>query len=101
MPSFLLTIEIDVLSRMLLRVEENRLLEGFLMGTSRTKASHLQFVDNTIFFSRTCSKNLQNLKLILLVVKHISGLKINLDKSTLFGINMSQDQMLLDCKVPN
>lgn len=46
----------------------------------------------------------QNLKLILLVFGHILGLKINLDKSTLPNINMSQDQisrlaLMLECKV--
>lgn len=34
-------------------------------------------------------EDLQNFKLILLVFGCISGLKINLDKSTLSGINMS------------
>lgn len=37
-------------------------------------------------------EDLQNIKLILLVFGHISRLKINLDKSTLTGIPMNQNQ---------
>lgn len=52
--------------------------------------SHLVFTDDTIFFSSVSEVKLQNLKLILLIFGHISGLKINLDKNTLLGINTSQ-----------
>ena len=50
---FLLTLVTDVLSKMLLRVEERNSLEGFRVGRNRTRVSHLQFADNTIFFSST------------------------------------------------
>ena len=85
---FLFTIVIDVLSRMLLRAEERSLLEGFSVGRNRTRVSHLQFADDTIFFSNTCVEELQTLKSLLLVFGQISGLKVNLDKSNLFGINL-------------
>ena len=65
--------------------------------------SHLQFADDTIFFSSSCVEELQTLKFILLVFGRISGLKVNLDKSNLFGINLDQDHLsrlalMLDCK---
>ena len=53
---FLFTIIADVLSKMLLRVEERGLLEGFKVGRNRTRVSHLQFADATIFFSSTCGR---------------------------------------------
>ena len=42
-------------------------------------------------------------KFILLVFGQISGLKVNLDKSNLFGINLDQDHLtrlalMLDCE---
>ena len=46
---FLFTIIADVLSRML-RAEERSMLEGFTVGRNRTRVSHLQFADDTIFF---------------------------------------------------
>ena len=66
--------------------------------------SHLQFVNNTIFFFRASLEELQSLELILLVFRCLSRLTIDLNKSTLSRINISQDQTarlasLLDCVV--
>ena len=81
---FLFTTVADELSRMLLRAKERSLLEGFRVGRNRTRVSHLQFADDTIFFPNTCEEDLQTLKSLLLVFGHISGLKVNLDKCNLF-----------------
>lgn len=62
------------------------------MERSRTKVANLQF-SNIMFFSNARMEELRNLKIILLIIGCISRLKINLDKSTLSRINMSQDQM--------
>ncbi|RVW37434.1 putative mitochondrial protein [Vitis vinifera] len=72
---FLFTIVTDVLSRMMLTTEERSLLEGFRVGRNRTRVSHLQFADDTIFFSNTYEEELQTLKSLLLVFGHIYGLK--------------------------
>ena len=82
------TIVADVLSKMLLRAEERNVFEGFRVGRNRTRVSHLQFADDTIFFSSTREEDLLNLKSVLLVFGHISGLKVNLDKSNIYGINL-------------
>ena len=87
----------------MLRAEERSLLEGFRVGRNRTRVSHLQFADDTIFFSSTRVEELQTLKFILLVFGQISRLKVNLDKSNLFCINLDQDHLsklalMLDCK---
>ena len=100
---FLFTTVTDVLSRMLLRAEERSLLEGFRVGRNRTRVSHLQFANDTIFFPNTCEEDLQTLKILLLVFGHISGLKVNLDKCNFFYINLDQNHLsklaeLLDCK---
>ena len=62
------------------------------MERSRTKVTNLQF-SNIMFFSNARMEELRNLKIILLIIGCISRLKINLDKSTLSRINMSQDQI--------
>ena len=64
---FLFTLVVDVLSRMIFRVEESGLTEGFLVGQNRTRVSILQFADDSIFFSKASLEHLQNLKIILLV----------------------------------
>ncbi|RVW25786.1 Transposon TX1 uncharacterized 149 kDa protein [Vitis vinifera] len=93
----------DVLSRMLMRAEERNMLEGFRVGRNRTRVSHLQFADDTIFFSNSREEELQTLKSLLLVFGHISGLKVNLNKSSIYGINLDQAHLsrlaeMLDCK---
>ncbi|KAL6340733.1 hypothetical protein AAG906_021271 [Vitis piasezkii] len=60
---------------------------GFQVGRNRTRVSHLQFADDTIFFPNTCEEDLQTLKSLLLVFGHISGLKVNLDKCLPLGGN--------------
>ena len=74
----------------MLRAKESGLLKGFLTSRGRIRVSHLQFANDTIFFSKAYMEELQNLKLIMLVFEKLSGLKINLDKSTLSKINISQ-----------
>ncbi|RVW38032.1 LINE-1 retrotransposable element ORF2 protein [Vitis vinifera] len=101
--SFLFTIVADVLSRMLLKAEERNVLEGFKVGRNRTRVSHLQFADDTIFFSSSREEDMMTLKNVLLVFGHISGLKVNLDKSNIYGINLEQNHLsrlaeMLDCK---
>ena len=85
---FLFTLVANVLSRMLLRAKERNSLEGFRVGRNKIRVSHLQFADDTIFFSNTCEEVLQTLKSLLLVFGHITGLKDNLDKSNIYGINL-------------
>ncbi|RVW96808.1 Transposon TX1 uncharacterized 149 kDa protein [Vitis vinifera] len=43
-------------------------------------------LNDTIFFSKASMEHLQNLKIILLVFGQVSGLKINLEKSTISGL---------------
>ena len=100
---FLFTLFTDVLSRMMLRAEERNSLKGFRVGRNRTGVTHMQFTDDTIFFSNTCEEELQTLKSLLLVFGHISRLKVNLDKSNIYGIDLEQNHLsrlaeLLDCK---
>ena len=56
------------------------LLDGFIVGRRRARVSHLQFAYDTIFFSISCSEELQTLKIILLMFGQISGLKSTLTR---------------------
>ncbi|RVX05721.1 Transposon TX1 uncharacterized 149 kDa protein [Vitis vinifera] len=55
-------------------------------GMQRVGLRLLEFADDTIFFSKASMEHLQNLKIILLVFGQVSGLKINLEKSTISGL---------------
>ena len=56
--SFLFTLVVDVLSIMIFQVEESSLIEGFLVGLNSTRVSILEFVDDTIFFSKASLEHL-------------------------------------------
>ena len=92
---FLFTLVVDVLSRLMFRIEEKGLTEGFFVGRNRTRVLISQFADDIIFFSKTASEHLQNLKIILLVFGQFSGLKVKLEKSFLLGINTNQEMVSL------
>ena len=64
---FLFTLVADVLSKMMIRVQEIGLTEGFIVGRDKTRVSLQKFTDDTIFFSKASQEHLQNLKLNLLV----------------------------------
>ena len=94
----------DVLSSLMIRAVETGLTEGFFVGRDRTRVSLFQFADDTIFFSKASMEHLQNLKIILLVFGQVSRLKINLEKSTISGINTRQEvlsslALVLECRV--
>ncbi|RVW96070.1 Transposon TX1 uncharacterized 149 kDa protein [Vitis vinifera] len=60
-------------------------------------------LNDTIFFSSSREEDMMTLKNVLLVFGHISGLKVNLDKSNIYGINLEQNHLsrlaeMLDCK---
>ncbi|RVW99869.1 Transposon TX1 uncharacterized 149 kDa protein [Vitis vinifera] len=86
-----------------LTITGEKYVGGFRVGRNRTRVSHLQFADDTIFFSNTREEDLQTLKSLLLAFGHISGLKVNLDKSNIYGINLDQAHIsrlaeTLECK---
>ena len=89
--SFLSTLVADILSRLMIKAKETRITEGFFVGRDKTIMSLLQFADDTIFFFKASLEHLQNLKLILLVFRQVSRLKINLEKNTISGINTRQE----------
>ncbi|RVW63352.1 hypothetical protein CK203_058260 [Vitis vinifera] len=55
-----------------------KLLEGFRVGRNRTRVSHLQFANDTIFFSNPRKEELQTLKSFLLVKLLIARLSVDL-----------------------
>ena len=57
--------------------------------------SHLQFADDTIFFHSDDVGKFHNLLKVVDFFCAVSGLKINLRKSSIVGINF-QDQKLID-----
>lgn len=64
-----------------------------LIVTQYVHISHLLFSDDILLFSTDDLSSLKNLRLILMVFEKASGLKINLQKSTLTGINVDPNSV--------
>jgi hypothetical protein len=52
-------------------------------------ASHLQFADDTLLVGVKSWANVRAMKEVLLLFESISGLKVNFNKSMLFGVNVN------------
>ncbi|RVW30605.1 Transposon TX1 uncharacterized 149 kDa protein [Vitis vinifera] len=100
---FLFTLVADVLSRMLLRAEERNMLEGFKVGVETELGyliCNLPMIPSSFL---TQGGRFADSQESLLAFGHISRLKVNLDKSNIYGINLDQAHLsrlaeMLDCK---
>ncbi|KAM7490623.1 hypothetical protein LguiA_033544 [Lonicera macranthoides] len=90
---FLFILVADVLSRLMKRACEKKVVRGFEIGRNKTKISHLQFADDSIFFIPNDSLVADNLAGVLKVFSLVSGLKINMGKSIVVGLNFAPSQL--------
>ncbi|KAJ9553128.1 hypothetical protein OSB04_017173 [Centaurea solstitialis] len=93
MAPFLFLIEAENLNLLLEEAKEKGLYEGLKIGTEGTEISHLQYADDAIFFGKWCLRNLKNLLKILDCFREISGLRINLRKSRIFGLGVQDAEI--------
>ncbi|KAE8734383.1 hypothetical protein F3Y22_tig00000765pilonHSYRG00039 [Hibiscus syriacus] len=63
---------------------------GVSLGFSDIRISHLQFSDDLIFFSDDILNSLKDIKRILRLFEVVSGLKLNMTKSKLYGFCMDK-----------
>jgi len=77
------------------------LFEGFVMGGNGLEVSHLQYADDTLCIRKDSVENLWMMKALLRGFEMVSGLKINLFKSSLIGVNIPGDFMTIACNFLN
>jgi len=80
---FLFNMAAEDLSGMLKISCDLRLIEGIDLGQSQLSILHLQYADDTLIFSSDKLSSLQNIKRILQCFELVSGLKVNLLKSSI------------------
>ncbi|XP_071740119.1 uncharacterized protein [Rutidosis leptorrhynchoides] len=68
----------------------NNMFKGVEIGGDKILISHLQYADDTIFFGDWCEENIRNLMKLLKCFELTSGLKVNYNKSNLFGIGVNK-----------
>ena len=84
-------------SGLMRKAREANLFEGFEVGQNGLVISHLQYADDTLCIGKATVDNLWPMKSILRGFEMASGLKINFLKSSLIGVNVSDDFMEMAC----
>lgn len=92
---FLFNIVVEVLNILMENATEEGYIRGIKVGREGVIISHLQFADDTIFFCNNDLEEILNIKRLLRWFQHMSGLKINFEKSMLCGVKV-QDQTVQD-----
>lgn len=83
-------------------VEEN-LFDGYGVGVGELKLTHLQFADDTLITADKSWLNVRSMRAVLLVFEEVFGLKVNIHKSMLTGVNVSDSWLskaavVMNCK---
>ena len=103
-PPLLFILVVAVLSLLISRVVESGLIKGVIVGSEGIVVSHLQFADDTILFLDNDKDNFLNTLSIFQIFELSSGLKMNLSKSDLAGINIDSQELsciasLISCQI--
>jgi len=84
---FLFILAADAMSRRILRGVENESFRPLEVGSPSLSLSHLQFADDTLIFGVFDIQSWANLVNIIRDFCKDSGLKVNIEKNSLVGIN--------------
>ena len=90
---FLFILAMESLHSLTCKAEELGLFKGATIGSDNMSISHLMYADDVIFFGEWSWVNTQNLISMLRVFFLISGLKINVNKSNVLGVGVSDDEI--------
>ena len=100
---FLLIME--VLSKILKKIEENNLIRGFHVGAVNSvgvRISHLLFADDTILFCDASRDQLLSIRLAMSCFQAFTGLKVNVGKSEIVPVgevnNLIELASILQCR---
>ncbi|XP_057803173.1 uncharacterized protein LOC131018471 [Salvia miltiorrhiza] len=85
---FLYLIVAEGLSLLTERAVKEKLLEPVEIGVEKIKVSHLQYADDTMFVASGKVSHAWAFKSILTLLEKLSGLSVNFEKSSLFGIGI-------------
>ncbi|XP_071717831.1 uncharacterized mitochondrial protein AtMg01250-like [Rutidosis leptorrhynchoides] len=67
--------------------------KGVEVGNEKVIISHLQYADDTIFFKEWSKRNARNLMYLLECFERASGLKVNYNKSHIYGVGISNSEV--------
>ncbi|OMO91306.1 reverse transcriptase [Corchorus capsularis] len=83
----------EMLNVMLENAANSNLFKGVQIGNSNLSISHLQYADDTVIFCEPCIEQIRNVKNVLICFQLVSGLKVNFNKSRLYGIGVDDSSL--------
>lgn len=87
---YLFLLVVEVLSKLINDVVARGQLSGFQVVEQGTIISHLQFAADTLIFIDTSTDEVRRLFIILDVFETLTGLKLNMEKSTMISIGAEE-----------
>ncbi|GJU24505.1 putative RNA-directed DNA polymerase, eukaryota, reverse transcriptase zinc-binding domain protein [Tanacetum coccineum] len=90
---FLFLLVAEGLNIMMQEVLNRGLFEGIKIGSDEVCLTHLQYADDTIFIGKWNRNNIVNMMKLLKCFQLVSGLKVNLSKSKLYGIGIEMEEI--------
>ncbi|XP_071713248.1 uncharacterized protein [Rutidosis leptorrhynchoides] len=90
---FLFILAPEVLNIMTKSATESDCFKGVEIGKDKVSISHLQYADDTIFIGEWSKRNVYNLQKLLKCFELASGLKVNFQKSFLYGVGVGIDEL--------
>jgi hypothetical protein len=85
----------DGLACIIQKAQEKGLIRGLISHIIPNGCCCLQYADDTIFLIQDCLEGARNLKFILCLFEHMSGLKINFHKSEIFCLGEAKEYINL------
>ncbi|XP_071718980.1 uncharacterized mitochondrial protein AtMg01250-like [Rutidosis leptorrhynchoides] len=87
---FLFIIAVEGLNWLTKSAVAKNLFSGVEIEDAKIPISHLQYADDTVFFGTWSLDNFENLMKLLRCFELCSGLKVNYNKSNLFGVGVDK-----------
>lgn len=101
---FLFLVAAEGLNLMTKRAIGEGLLKPVVVGKDKVEISLIQYADDTLFVVEGSLENAVVLKRVLKLFEMVSGLKVNFEKSSVFGLNIEEGLLMgiaeeLGCRV--
>ncbi|GKD72848.1 transposon TX1 uncharacterized, partial [Tanacetum coccineum] len=90
---FLFILATEGLNAIVNEAVQKGIFRGVTVGKNNVLVSHLQYADDTIFFGEWNKENAKALMCILKCFKVVFGLRVNYNKSKIYGIGINDEKM--------
>ncbi|KAJ0527046.1 putative RNA-directed DNA polymerase [Helianthus annuus] len=103
MSPFLFVLMLEALNILMNRAVDVGVFKGVVLPNGGPTLSHLFYADDVIFIGEWSEENIKNLNRILRCFNLCSGLKVNLNKSCVYGVGVEEEENqnmanLIHCK---